>query len=90
MNSPRIPDQRCTRKACRFKGRHPAGAHHDPRSDHYDGLSATLAALPYRCRPAAQQLAALARREGWNERLVNIVLHELATEIHTTRLGGTQ
>lgn len=75
------PNAECQRRACVATGKHRAGEHLDPRSDRYDGPGTTLGALPYQCRGSAQQLAAASREAGWNTRLVNIALHEMADEI---------
>ncbi len=80
MTWPRAAGQRCPRRACLLADLHDVDAHNDPRSDHYDGLSAVLATVTHRCRGEARQLARAAVNDSWNVRLVNIVVHELAAE----------
>lgn len=75
------PQAPCRRDACADGPAHLGGAHLDPTSEHYDGPDGTLRVLPLSCRKAAQNLLHTARREGWDQQIVNVALDALAREI---------
>jgi hypothetical protein len=77
-HGPTVP---CERSACVDKPAHVGGAHLDPASEQYDGPDTALAALPGSCRRSAQTLLHAAREHGWDRRVVETALHELAREI---------
>lgn len=71
----------CQRTTCTDLQEHPGALHIDPASDLYDGPEYRLGALPYSCQRSAYTLLFAARERGWDRRVVETALHEMAGEI---------
>lgn len=71
----------CRRTTCDTVSPHPGTDHLDPASDLYDGPEYRLDALPDSCQNSAHALLFTARDQGWDGRIVETALHELAGEI---------
>lgn len=79
------PNQTCERTACADRDPHAGRIHLDPTSDLYDGPDIMLRALPHAVRDQAFALLHTARKQGWDQRIVDRALDALGNEIHRLR-----